>query len=271
MSDKGLFLAQLHFQSVPDKIREFCLNSLAFLSCPIDCNQKVICIANIFQSLIGTRFCRCPKQLLCQLLVLSNQLLPHCSFSFLDFLMQCISLVSYRVVFFRKVSRIVSVVKFLLQLRDIPVQFVQVDIRKNRGNDSTLRTSAIGFMEIPVFHIARFQKHTNQVQKASILDFSVQHTNQRGMVDVIETSLDVALNEPLCSGKLMLDHGKCRVAASARSKAVGIDRENWLVDGFQNHTDSFLHQLVSEYRKSQRAQLAVLLLNIGSAYRLGFI
>lgn len=64
---------------------------------------------------------------------------------------------------------------------------------------------------------------------------------------------------------------KCRVAASARSKAVGIDRENWLIDGFQNHTDSFLHQLVSEYRKSQRAQLAVLLLNIGSAYRLGFI
>ena len=91
------------------------------------------------------------------------------------------------------------------------------------------------------------------------------------MVDVIKASLDVALNEPLCSGKLMLNHGKCRVAAFARSKAVGIDRENWLIDGFQNHTDSFLHQLVSEYRKSQRAQLAVLLLNIGSAYRLGFI
>ena len=59
--NEGLFLTQLHFQSVPDKIREFCLNRFAFLSCPIDCNQKVICIANIFQSLIGTRFCRCPK------------------------------------------------------------------------------------------------------------------------------------------------------------------------------------------------------------------
>ena len=69
----------------------------------------------------------------------------------------------------------------------------------------------------------------------------------------------------------MLDHGKCRVAASARSKAVGIDRENWLIDGFQNHANSFLYKLISKHRQSQRTQFSILFLNIGSAHRLGFV
>ena len=52
------------------------------------------------------------------------------------------------------------------------------------------------------------------------------------MVDVVETAFYIALNEPACTDKLMLELGQCRVTASAGAKSVRVIRENRLIDPF---------------------------------------
>ena len=55
MGYQRFLLAQLHFQSVLDKLRELRFYPFAVLLAPVDGNQKIVRIANIFKLLVVTQ------------------------------------------------------------------------------------------------------------------------------------------------------------------------------------------------------------------------
>ena len=52
MGNKCLFFAEFHLECLPNKLREFVLNPLAILFTALYTNNKIICIADIFELFI---------------------------------------------------------------------------------------------------------------------------------------------------------------------------------------------------------------------------
>ena len=62
-------------------------------------------------------------------------------------------------------------------------------------------------MVFEVLNISGFQKHTDYIDKLAVLDFPFKQPDKRIMVDVVETSADVAFNKPLYALESELDAG----------------------------------------------------------------
>ena len=73
---------------------------------------------------------------------------------------------------------------------------MQIDVGKERGNNSALRRSAVRLMVLPILQISGFQKFVNQLHHAGIFDFAVNQTDKNIVVNVIEATFDVAFNKP---------------------------------------------------------------------------
>ena len=78
------------------------------------------------------------------------------------------------------------------------------------------------------------------------------------MIDVIKTTLYVALNKPDHTCEVRRKLTECGMAAFTRPETVGMAVKGWFVDGFQNHSDNFLQELVTERRDTQRTELCLL-------------
>src|SRR5260370_8234122 len=79
------------------------------------------------------------------------------------------------------------------------------------------------------------------------------------MIESIETSLDIAFNEPFGSCPGLFHLPQRGMTASVRTKPMRMRAKLWLVVGFQDEPDYLLQQLVRPGWYTQRTQFSVLL------------
>src|SRR5258708_33156588 len=87
------------------------------------------------------------------------------------------------------------------------------------------------------------------------MDLLAQDREQHGVVNGVEASTDVALNEPRGSAPRMVNLPEGGVTSPLRSEAVGGQAELWLVVGFQEKTKHFLQQFVRPRRQAERENI----------------
>ena len=151
------------------------------------------------------------------------------------------------------------------------VQFIEVYIRQNRADDTSLRRSAVSVVKRPILDVSRFQEFPYQTDKTVIRNALPQDSDKYIMVDVVEEPFDVALDKPFRPVERLLNMKQCGMAAPFGSETVRGGLEMSLVNGFQNHTDDLLHQLVFKSRYSQRARFPVFLRDMHPPRRVGLI
>jgi hypothetical protein len=71
---------------------------------------------------------------------------------------------------------------------------------RRRYNDPTLRCPAEIGSIFPFFEVTGLDQVVNQVEEAAIVDFLSEDRHQDSMVNVVETTFDVTLDEPFHSG-----------------------------------------------------------------------
>ena len=82
------------------------------------------------------------------------------------------------------------------------------------------------------------------------------------MVDIVKTTLDVSLDEPHYTSKLAGNLAQRRVTTSVRPKPVRVFVKCRFIDGFQNHSDCFLQELITKGRNPKGPLAPVFLLDI---------
>ena len=97
---------------------------------------------------------------------------------------------------------------------------------------------------LPVFQVACFQRHSDQVEQPTILDISGEQSHQYGMVNVVKASPNVALNEPRRAFERSFQSGESGMTSAFWSETVRAISKAWLVVGFQQLAECFLHQFV---------------------------
>lgn len=126
-------------------------------------------------------------------------------------------------------------------------------------------------MQLVIFHISCVEKFTDKAQKTLIFNSLAKDANHDIVVNIVEESFNVTLNKPLASGKAILNHPQSCVTTSVRPKAMGGVLKAVLIDGFQQHTDNFLYQLVVNGRNTQRTEFSILLRDICPSGRFGLV
>ena len=126
-------------------------------------------------------------------------------------------------------------------------------------------------MHLVIFHISRIKKFTDKAQEAFIFDSLAEDANHDIMVDIVKESFNVSLHKPFAPCKAILNHSQGCVTAFIGSKAVGGVLKAVFIDGFQQHTDNFLYQLVVNGRDAQRTEFSILFGNICPSGRLGLV
>ena len=80
---------------------------------------------------------------------------------------------------------------------------MQVHVSEDWADNSTLWRTTVGFVEAPIFQVSCFEHPSDQRREAFIVDFLFQQRHQYLVIDVVEVTLDVKLNEPLGSAEAM--------------------------------------------------------------------
>ena len=91
------------------------------------------------------------------------------------------------------------------------------------------------------------------------------------MIDIVKTTLNIALDKPDHTCEVRRNLTECGMTAFARSETVGVTVKDRFIDSFQNHSDNFLQELVTERRDSQRAEFSVFLWNVLTSYRVSLV
>ena len=112
------------------------------------------------------------------------------------------------------------------------VQLIQIDICKYWRTDTTLRGTAVSGVVFPILDIPSFQKLANDVQKTTVLDFPAQNLNQFFVIDVIKTTLYIALDKPDHACEVRRNLTECGMTAFARSETVGVAVKDRFIDSF---------------------------------------
>ena len=109
----------------------------------------------------------------------------------------------------------------------------------------------------PVLQVPRLKQALDQRYESAVVNVSPDDVQQDRVVDVVEASLDVALDEPDRTLPLGSDVAESRMATPARPKAVGQVAEPLFVVGLQKRPQNLLDQFIRPGRDAQRACLAV--------------
>ena len=85
----------------------------------------------------------------------------------------------------RQHRALLALVELGAHLGHEPIEFMQVDVGQDRGDDPTLRRAAIGGMQRPVFDISRFQHPPDQIDEFLIVDPFPEEIEQDFFLDVV--------------------------------------------------------------------------------------
>lgn len=98
--------------------------------------------------------------------------------------------------------------------------------------DTTLRGTAVSGVVFPILDIPSFQKLANDVQKTTVLDFPAQNINQFFVIDVIKTTLYIALDKPDHACEVRRNLTECGMTAFTRSETLGVAVKDRFIDSF---------------------------------------
>ena len=172
---------------------------------------------------------------------------------------------------FRVVGSLIPTVKPFLEFRHILVELVKVDVGKNGTDDAALRSAAVALMQLVIFHISCVEKFTDKAKKSLILNSLAKNANHDIVVDVVKEAFNISFHKPFTSRKAILNHSQSCVTAFVGPKAMGGILKAAFINGFQQHTDNFLHQLIVDGRNTQRTELSVLFRDVCPSGRLGLV
>ena len=82
------------------------------------------------------------------------------------------------------------------------------------------------------------------------------------MIDVVKAALNISLDKPNHTCEVRRNLTECSMTAFTRSETVGMTVKDRFIDRFQNHSDNFLQELVTERRDTKRAEFSVFLWDI---------
>jgi len=99
-------------------------------------------------------------------------------------------------------------------------------------------------VEFPFLAVSRLQGSFDQSQEAIVADVCSKDVHEDGMIDVIETSFDVAFDEPLSPYPHVVYFGEGRLASPLRSASVAVLRAWWFVVRFQDGSYYFLNHFL---------------------------
>lgn len=100
------------------------------------------------------------------------------------------------------------------------VEFVKIDICQNWADYSTLRSSRIRVVVLPVFDVPCFEKLSDKAKKPFICNTLSHNADKYIVVYVIEEAFYVSLNKPLCTCKSPLNACQSGVAALMRPETM---------------------------------------------------
>src|SRR5436305_5324237 len=122
------------------------------------------------------------------------------------------------------------------------VQPIYVDIREDWANCPTLWRSAQGGAVVPFFEVSGLEDVLYQPEEAVIGDALAEDAQQDRMIDIVETSFDVTLDEPFGPVPHPLDTLQRGVAPAPRPETVREVGELRLVVRFQDGADHVLQE-----------------------------
>src|SRR5215210_5312018 len=94
------------------------------------------------------------------------------------------------------------------------------------------------------------------------MNVSGQNRQEDVVVDVVETTTNVAFNEPDRAAKTALDAGQSAMAATPRTEPVRTVPKAWFVVGIEEHAQCLLNQPVGKVRDTERTCFAVSLWDV---------
>src|SRR5690606_24852642 len=103
---------------------------------------------------------------------------------------------------------------------DVGIQFVQVDVCQQRAENTALWSTAVGAVVLPVLQIACLQSNPHEDDHPTLLNISCENCHQDFMIDVVETSANVAFDEPRRAFELVLQICQCCVTSASGAKAM---------------------------------------------------
>ncbi len=129
---------------------------------------------------------------------------------------------------------------------------------RGRSQDPSLRGAGDRLLHLAgLGEDAGLAERLDQPEHALVPDPSAHPAKQRGVVDVVEARLDVALHHPLvASGGEVVDLGERVMGASARAEPVRARLEVRLEDGFEHQLQRGLDHAVPDGRDAKPAPLA---------------
>src|SRR5262249_49759853 len=148
-----------------------------------------------------------------------------------------------------------------------PVQPIHVDIREDWANRPALGRPAQGRAVSPVLEVSGPEEVLYQPEEAVIGDAFAKDVQQDLVIDIVETSFDVTLDEPLGPVPHPLDTLQGGVAPAPRPETEGVVGELRFVVRLQNGADHILQELIRPCRDAERPRLPIPLRDVDPTHR----
>jgi hypothetical protein len=124
---------------------------------------------------------------------------------------------------------------------------------EERGDDAALRRTTVRGVVSPVLHIARCQHRVHAVDDARIINLLGQCLHQPPMIDGLNETGDIDIDQPLASMPGAPDLRERGMAGASWAQSMRVTGEHRRRDAFQEQTCDVLHARVVASRKAQRA------------------
>jgi hypothetical protein len=136
---------------------------------------------------------------------------------------------------------------------------MEINVGEQWRDYSALRRTAVGSFVNPIFHVARFEHSSDEIDESFIIYPSSEERQKDLMVDIVEEPTYIHFDQPFASRPSFLDDFKSRVAGTTRTEPVRLFREHGFINRRENCPCRLLDEPVFNRRDSQRPCLAVAL------------
>src|SRR5262245_27225404 len=149
---------------------------------------------------------------------------------------------------------------------------MEINVGEEWTHDTSLRCTEFRILEQLSFHDPCPKELPDQVEELLVVDTVPEEPHQPPVVNRIEIRRDVPFDDPEVFATLrgivhQIPDGIHRAAAWAEPE--GSLTKVGLIDGFQDHANSFLNNPISNGRNAQRTSLSIRFWNVHPPYWTG--